>query len=314
VARDIFKDGTLDIHYIRANLNGHEVVAGLQPNCGANLVSFVVDGVEYLHYDPQLLRTDPARMTGAFVMFPTPCRVRDGEYRFEGRLITQRKAGRLYTIHGLVRDEAFTLTASNSAARLQLDITPDHPVYEGFPFPGRLALTMQLADCGLVYTFSFHNRGERAAPVAFGLHPWWRIPGRREDVSITIPCELSMVADKLIPTGQVRQVAQTGLDFRLGRALDGLEVDAVLTGRTGLAPAIIEYRDLSRRLVIDADDVFSHQVVYTKTDAPFVCVESLTCAPNAVNLQSFDPAVTGFRVVQAGSTLSGTIRFTVEDT
>jgi len=308
-----FDESMLEVQHIRAAISGHEVVAGVQPSCGANLVSLRIDGQEYLHYDEQALRSEEERFTGCFIMFPTPCRIPDGRYEFAGRTVTQTKGGRLYTIHGLVRDEAFAFELTDGGIDLSLDITPDHPVHEGFGFPGRLSVSLRLLETGLEYSFSFENRGPSPAPVGFGLHPFWRIPGRREDVRVSIPCTRTMVLEKLIPTGATEEVAGTQLDLRDGRCLEGLDLDNVFLGRIGGEPAIIEYRDLGKRMTLRADEVFSHQIVYCPPGEPFVCVENLTCAPNAVNLQSAPAEASGFRVVEPGGRLSGTTRFIVED-
>jgi len=313
MAENRFKKSMLQVQHVRAAVNGHEVVAGVQPMCGANLVSLRIDGQEYLHYDEEALLGDEERFTGCFIMFPTPCRVPDGRYEFAGRTVTQIKGGRLHTIHGLVRDEAFAFELTDGGIDLSLDITPDHPVHEGFPFPGRLSVSLRLLETGLEYSFSFENCGPSPAPVGFGLHPFWRIPGRREDVYLSVPCAQTMVLENLIPTGATEEAAGTPLDLRHGRCLEGLDLDNVFLGRTGGEPARIEYRDLRKSMTLRADEIFSHQIVYCPPGEPFVCLENLTCAPNAVNLQSAPAETSGFRVIEPGRSLSGTTRFIVED-
>lgn len=313
MSKKSIRESMLDVQYIRAAINGHEVVAGVQPLCGANLVSLKVDGLEYIHYDRAALLSEEERFTGCFIMFPTPCRVPDGRYEFAGRTITQTKAGRPYAIHGLVRDEAFEFALTDGGCDLSLDITPDHPVHEGFPFPGRLSVSLVLVETGLQYNFRFENRGQLAAPVGFGLHPFWRIPGRRKDVYVKVPCAEAMVLENLVPTGGTEPVAGTEMDLRQGRCLEGLDLDTVFLARQGAEPATIEFRDLRKRLSLLADEVFTHQIVYCPQGEPFVCVENLTCAPNAVNLQSSPPEVSGFRVIGPGEALAGTTRFIVDD-
>ncbi len=313
MAEDRFGDGALDIRHFEAEIGAHTVSAAIQPRCGANLVSLKVDGQEYLYYDEALLHDPEEMFTGCFIMFPTPCRIPEGKYSFQGRTVVQNKAGQLVAIHGLVRDEPFECDLDGSEMRCTLDITPQHAVHEGFPFPGRLSVAMKLVERGLEYSFCFENRGDSPAPVGFGLHPFWRVPGRREDVYVRVPCEEAMLMENLIPNGKTEPVAGTELDLREPRRLADLDVDNVFIGRIPGEPATIEYRDLGRRMALRADEVFSHQICYAPPGKPFVCVENLTCAPNAVNLQSADPAVSGFRVVEPGRSLAGTTRFTVED-
>ena len=306
------REDSLDIRTIRATRNGREVEAGIQPGCGGNLVSFKVDGQEYLHYDREALLDTERLFTGCFVMFPTPCRVPDGTYTFEGRKIIQTKRGEIQTIHGLVRDEPFEADFAEDRATLWLDITPDSPVYEGYPFESRLGLTLRCIEGGIEYGFCFENRGDAPAPVGFGLHPFWKVPGRREDVTVTIPCEKIMTLENLIPTGETQSVAGTELDLRHGRRLSEMEMDAVFLDRIGgAAPATIEYRDRGTKLSLHADALFTHQVAYSPAGKTFACVEYLTCSPNQVNLQHIPEA--GHRVVESGGKLAAAVRFVVED-
>ena len=313
MSEDRFGGGKLEVCDFEAEINGHKVAIGVQPRCGVNLVSLVVDGQEYIYYDEELLLGPEEMFTGCFIMFPTPCRIPDGKYEFQGRAITQTKAGELITIHGLVRDEEFQSDLGGDEIGFHLDITPDHPVHEGFPFPGRLSVALKLVERGLEYSFCFENRGDSPAPVGFGLHPFWRVPGRREDVCVKVPCEQSLLMENLIPNGKAEPVAGTPLDLRESRCLADLDVDNVFIDRIDNEPATIEHRDIGKRMTLRADEVFSHQICYSPPGKPFVCVENLTCAPNAVNLQSAPPEISGFRVVEPGQSLAGTTRFIVED-
>ncbi|GAF70238.1 unnamed protein product, partial [marine sediment metagenome] len=250
MAKDRFGGGVLDIEQFEADINGHKVVAGIQPRCGANLVSLKVDGQEYIHYDEASLLGPEEMFTGCFIMFPTPCRIPDGRYEFQGRQIVQNKAGELVTIHGLVRDEEFECNIAGGEARCKLDITPDHPVHEGFPFPGRLSTTLKLVERGLEYSLCFENRGDSPAPVGFGLHPFWRVPGRREDVYVKVPCEQTLLMENLIPNGKAEPIAGTELDLRQSRCLAELDVDNVFIDRIGSEPATVEHRDLGKRMTL----------------------------------------------------------------
>lgn len=313
MSEDRFGGDILDIQRFEADINGHNVVAGVQPRCGANLVSLKVDGHEYLYYNEKLLRGPEEMFTGCFIMFPTPCRIPDGKYEFQGRPIVQSKAGQLVIIHGLVRDEAFQSELAGNEMRCNLAITPDHPVHEGFPFPGELSAVMKLVERGLEYSFRFENTGDSPAPVGFGLHPFWLVPWDRKDVYVRVPCKQSLIMENLIPTGGAEPVAGTALDLTEYGCLADLDVDNVFIDRIDDEPASIEFRDIGKRMTLRADKVFSHQICYAPPGKPFVCVENLTCAPNAVNLQSAPKEATGFRVVEPGQSLAGTTRFIVED-
>ena len=313
MSKRLFCKADLAIERIRTTINSHEVEAGVAPRCGANLVSLRVDGHEYLHYDEAALLAPDERYTGCFIMFPTPCRLPEAKYEFQGGTIEQSKRGCLYDMHGLVRDEAFEFARIEGGLVLSLEITPEHPVYEGYPFAGRLAVTLKLIERGLEYSFSFENRGPAPAPFGFGLHPFWAIPGRREDVYVTLPCDEVMVLDGEVPTGEVRDVNDAGVDLREPTSLGALDLDAVFLAHPGNEPPTIEYRGNGKRLILEASEVFTHRIVFCPPGEPFVCLENLTCAPNAANLQSAPREISGFRTVDSGAILTGTTRFIVED-
>lgn len=168
MAKDRFGKGKLDIHRFEADINGHSVAIGVQPRCGTNLVSLEVDGQEYIYYDEELLRSPEEMFSGCFIMFPTPCRIPDGRYEFGGRTITQMKGNRLITIHGLVRDEEFEMDLGGDEIRSRLDITPSHPVYEGFPFFGRLEVKLDLVERGLDTVSVSRTGASRLRPSASG--------------------------------------------------------------------------------------------------------------------------------------------------
>ena len=146
--------------------------------------------------------------------------------------------------------------------------------FRGFPFPGRLSVALKLVERGIHYSFRFENRGDSPAPVGFGLHPFWRVPGRREDVYVEVPCRQSLLMENLIPNGKAEPVAGTPLDLSESRCLAELDVDNVFIDRIDSKPATIEHRDIGKPMTLRADEVFSHQICYSPPGKPFVCFRS----------------------------------------
>lgn len=285
--------------------------AGIAPGFGANLVSFRADGTEWIHFDREQARTGE-KFTGAFNMFPTPCRLANCAYTFDGRRISQTKRGQPVFIHGLVRDEAFAYEAGAAAMTSRLEIGPDSPVYEGFPFVCTLELVHALSDAGLTVTYRVINRDRRRLPFAYGLHPYWRIPGSRDRARIRIPCERTLRLDELVPTGGTDPVAGSPFDFRAPAPLGRLAPDHVYWKRPAGETATLELADQGLRLRISASPEFGHLIVYSTETAPFVCIESLTSSPNAQNLADSAPDVANLQVVEPGCTAEGWIRYAVE--
>ena len=193
-----------------------ELRAQILPGVGANLISFSVDGTELIYWDAAGFLAGET-FTGAFTMFPTPCRLDNCSYEFEGRSINQRKHGEPVFIHGLVRDERMQVHNEGSSLTCWLDITPDHPVYEGFPYQCRFSVTHALRDDALTVSFLLENRDSCNIPFGYGIHPYWRIYGDREDMIVRAPCDYTLDLENLVPTGGCTPVAGTVLDLLYGQ-------------------------------------------------------------------------------------------------
>lgn len=308
-----FSQADLTTESLSAEIDGRTIAVAILPRMGSNLVSFQVEGREFIHFDSPRILADPEAMTGAFQMFPTPCRLTGSRYSFGGREIRQRKHGEEVSIHGLVRDEPFTVRKSDREIISMLEIAEGHPVLEGFPFRGRLTTVHRLIAGGLELHFAFENLGDSPAPVGYGLHPFWRIPGKRSEVLVTIPTENIMELVDLIPTGKLLPVAGTNYDWREWRSLEGVEIDAVFYPREPQDTAGITFVEEGIRLVLQASANMKHMICYAPAGQPFVCLENLTCSPDHPNLyhRGFEEE-SGLAVVPPGEKWSGWIRYTVE--
>ena len=83
--------------------------------------------------------------------------------------------------------------------------TDDHPdVLEVFPYPHRLRVQASLTDDALEIRTTLLALGRRPVPVAFGYHPYLRLPAEsRPAVEIEVPAPTRLVLDeRQIPTGQ----------------------------------------------------------------------------------------------------------------
>jgi aldose 1-epimerase len=255
-------------------------------------------------------------MTGCFHMFPTPCRLTNSRYTFEGKEIVQRKHGEEVHIHGLIRDEAFEVSRSARELVATLDFGEGHPVFEGFPFLGCVTIVYRLIARGLEVAFGYENKGRANAPVGYGIHPFWRIPGDRTDVMVTVPCEYRLALDNPVsqlPTGELIPVAGTQYDLRGGRSIAQLFIDDVFFPRRPGDDGVVAFRSEALRVKIEASPNMQHMICYSPEGRPFICVENLTCAPDAQNLYARGlEDVAGLAIVKPGEKMEAWVRYTVE--
>jgi len=310
-----FVPADLQTESLEGTIEGHSVHMALLPNLGADLVSLQVDGREFIHFDPDILFAPEPHIRGCFQMFPSPCRLTNSTYVFEGKEIHQRKHGQDYFIHGLVRDETFAIARREDTLVASLEWDRDHPIYEGFPWEGKLTTTFQFIARGLEIQWTFENRGASNAPAGYGLHPFWEIPGLREDVFVKVPADLRLELfdyNDQRPTGKTFPVAGTHYDLRDWRSLLDLDIDDIFWPKTEEEAGLL-FRDESLRMTIQCSENMKHMVCYSPMGQPFVCVENLSCSPDGQNLYAKGLAeLSGLSIVPPGETLAGWVRYRVE--
>lgn len=286
--------------------------AQVTPGIGANLISFKADGEELIYWDEAGFLAGET-FTGAFTMFPTPCRLDNCSYEFEGRRIVQKKGGEQVFIHGLVRDEAMQFRNEGNSLTCWIDITPEHPVYEGFPYHCRFSVSHTLGEDSLTVSFKLENKDTRSIPFGYGIHPFWRIHGQRKDMIVRVPCDYILDLENLVPTGGVTKVENAGLDIRKGKSLDGFYIDNAFWKRNPGDSAELTQLAIGKAIVFEASDNFPHMIVYAPEGQPFVCVENLTTCPNAPNLVTAGYGeVANMLVAAPGTTVEGWIRYTIK--
>ena len=304
---------TLQAETLKASAGGHSVEIGVLPRMGANLTSLKVDGQEYIYFSKEKY-VDEDCITGCFMMFPTPCRLTDATYTFGGKKVKQTKHDKDVFIHGLIRDEVFAVSRDKDSLTFSIEIDKKHPVYEGYPFPCRFSLKFSPLQRGVQIQFKYENTGTEASPFGFGLHAFWQIPNKREDVFVKVPCDQILELVNLIPTGNTSPVKGTKLDFREFTSLGGVDIDNAFWGRDPKGEHAIEYHDLGKKVTLESSEIFEHMIAYAPAGAPFVCMENLTCCPDAPNVFARGKEkVSGLKVVSPGQTLEGWVRYIVSD-
>ncbi len=316
-----FSEDDLKPETLQAAIAGHTTRIAVLPRMGANLISFQVDGREFIHFEAERVLADgnrPARpgITGCFHMFPTPCALDRGRYVFRGREVVQRKRGEVINNHGLLRDEVFAIRKTDTELVASLEWREGDAVCEGFPWPGRVEIRYRLMERGLEVRFAFENRGVSPAPVGYGIHPFWRFTCDRADVLVKVPAEHRLALDNYVdqnPTGELIPVEGTKYDLRDFRPLADLFIDDVFWPRPEGERAEVIFPREGLKVCIEASANMRHLVCYSPEGRPFVCIENLTSAPDAQNLyaKGFEE-LSGLTIVEPGGRMEAWVRYVVE--
>lgn len=279
-----------EIVVLRAAEDGLEQEARIAPTGGCNLFSYMVNGIERLR-QPQSWKDMLTFYFGMPILFPTPNRMRDCRYEFEGRTYQHRKGYEDRFLHGLVFDESWKAgaiqTASTGVSFLAwLEVEPFHPNYEAFPFPHKISVRFTVTAEGLSIAYETENTGEGRLPFGFGLHPWFRVTRSRDDMIICGPAtqQMELEPKTLLPTGKIMPISAAKTDLSKPANLAQVDLDAVYLGMRPEKPAWIEYVNEKLRMELRASEDFTHLLVYSPAGENFVCVENQTCSGDAHNM------------------------------
>src|SRR2546423_3303344 len=165
---------------------------------------------------------DTGSSMGIPLLHPWANRLDGLEYEAEGvavRIDPNRSPVRLdpngLPIHGLVTASRYwqvtgadaDADAATLSARLPF---ADHPeLLAGFPFAHELLVEVRLAGAVLALRTTLRPTGDVAVPVAFGYHPYLRLPGKpREAWEATLPVRShAALDDRGIPTGAAEELS-----------------------------------------------------------------------------------------------------------
>ena len=223
---------------------------------GAILLSWQTDGpagpVQLIdgYRDANELLTQDGVRNGLLAPFPN--RIAQGRYRFDGHdhdLLPGRRDRLIY--HGLIRTAPFELveatsTGGRAVLRFRTDIAPDqHP---GYPFALDIHATYTIGPNTIDIDIDATNTGSTPAPYAAGWHPYFRLSGTVDNLTLQIPADTVIrTDDALIPlTGDTSHAPVDQfpfMDFRAPSQIGTRVIDTCFTdlrfNETGRAETVL---------------------------------------------------------------------------
>jgi aldose 1-epimerase len=299
----------------RQAVGGGELQAWILPSHGSNLCRLSLDGRKIIDFDPSLLASD---FTGTPVLYPTPNRVRNGVFRYQGRSYPQHLRGAAIHEHGLVHSEVWkyaepAVQQDSTILRTWIDFDEASDGFQAFPFLHRLSLEFCLSETGVKVTYGIENKSDQVLPFGFGLHPYFMKLGGDLETYVQLPARSVMdYTSDLLPTGRLVPVEGTIYDLRQRIAIGELDLDHVFTNIETGKFAQVFYPGMGLGVNLVTTEDFSHMVLYSPRGAPFFCLENQTCSTDAHNLYDRGfAAESGLKFVQPGKVHSGSVSYLI---
>ena len=315
IASSVDKETGWTVH----TLSEGNTTVKIAPDAGCNAFSMVVDGIEYFHH-PEKVKDVPGVRCGNPILYPTPNRIRDGAFVYEGKRYRFKPEGKGNHIHGLVNSHHWQLESSSvKGDRAEIvcvaQFKPGTELFKLFPFDHTFRMTITVKEGSVRWTYEVDNsEGKQAVPFGVAFHPYIAYVDDRKDTYLTIPAANIMESPNLLPNGKLIPVDGNPLDARKGVSLDGYKADTVFFGMKSSTPAKIDYLKSKRRLTLNATDDFTHIVVWTP-DRPYFGVENQTCSTDAHNMHAKGfKEVAHLQVCPAGKKMTGYAEYVVEET
>ncbi len=259
----------------------------LAPEGGANLFGFSVDGTDYI---VDFTQEAGQELLGSPVLYPTPNRVRNATFEFEGDVFTFAANDGTNFLHGLVKDSPWVydepvVADDGICVTTRIAFEPGTEIFRRFPIRNTLEIKLTLRPDSIRYDFTVTNSDEkRRLPHGLAIHPYFPIIGPRESIRIQVPATQWMEAENLLPTGRLLDLQDGPADMREPTPLSELDLDDVFWGMESRKPATIFYDSIGKKVTLTASEFFTHAVVYCPPDKSFFCLENQTCSTDAHNL------------------------------
>jgi galactose mutarotase-like enzyme len=180
-------------------------------------------------------------------------------------------------IHGTMTAASGWTLVERGAARLRarFDYGSRPDLLAAFPFPHEIEVEARLDGDSLEMTTTLRPTSDRSVPVAFGWHPYLRLPtGDRSEWRLSLPARDHLALDaRGIPTGAITTEAAEA-DAIGDRTFDDLY---------SLGPdRELALESADHRLTVRYDEGFPYAQVFAPPGADFVCLEPMTASTSAL--------------------------------
>ncbi|MFD2602090.1 aldose 1-epimerase family protein [Flavobacterium suzhouense] len=198
------------------------------------------------------------------ILFPIVGTLKDNTYTYEGNDYNM-------TRHGFARDNHFVVKERDSRS-VVFSFSSNEETLKQYPFTFELELKYTLKEKTLHLDYTVNNLGDKIQPFALGAHPAFALPGNFEDYSLTFEKEEELISSQLendLVSEKTFKIESDKNKLALSHKL--FENDALIF-KTLISKKITLNKLDTPFLNVNFHD-FPHLGIWTKTNAPFLCIE-----------------------------------------
>lgn len=225
------------------------------------------------------------------ILFPIVGTLKNNSYTLNGKAYSM-------TRHGFARDNHFTVKEHISRS-VVFSFTSNEKTKTQFPFDFELELKYELHDKQLLLNYTVKNTGSDAMPFSLGAHPAFALPGNFEDYSLQFENIETLISSQLendlISDKKTAVVANGG---ELSLSYDLFKNDALIF-KSLQSDSIEIKKENNPFLKVEFND-FPHLGIWTKQDAPFICIEPWQGYSDNYNCDGNFMAKEGVIVLESG--------------
>lgn len=286
--------------------SGEGLSATFVPGAGMVVISLAFEAEEFLDQRKGLADyISSASTMGIPILYPWANRLARDSWSFGSRTVRidpdadhiKRDENGL-AIHGTlaastlweIKQASTSDDLGSAVAKATLDFGKQPKLLDTFPFPHLLELEFHLAKTTLRVRSTVTPTGDVAVPLAYGFHPYLRLPGsRRADWTVSLPEMLNLETDlRRIPTGK-----DTRVEAFKGTLREG-DLDDSFAGLND--GARFSVTDRQHRITVCFERGFRAAQVYSPAGEDFICFEPMKAPTNALvsgrELPSVEPGST----------------------
>jgi galactose mutarotase-like enzyme len=198
------------------------------------------------------------------ILFPIVGTLKDNTYSNDGKEFVM-------TRHGFARDNHFAVKEHDKKSVI-FSLASNKETKKQFPFEFELELKYTLKEVTLFLDYTVRNTSSTAMPFSIGAHPAFALPGNFEDYSLRFEKPEQLVSSQLEnDLISDKTIAIPSQDGNLPLSYDLFKNDALIF-KTLQSNQVEIVKDNAPFLKVGFES-FPHLGIWTKQNAPFLCIE-----------------------------------------